>query len=360
MDKIIFTFPCLFLLGLVLTATAKDQFTTTAANNRVVMNGTVPLENSVNSSVSTVPLENSVNSSVSTVPLENSVNSSVSSVPQGNSSSNNSSVDPKYNNETNVMLPTTSVSSIPSFTEKDSKNHTETVATTSSTSTQTGSTPKPTTRSTTSKVATTLTSRGPISTRHVPQLSSGSNKGLIVFWIFFIVIVVLIVFFFIRKKLKEKSITLHSRQEDLPLSAADQDVVFDNSPTTKEMQTFTPVDLDSTEVLVEYTAETKDGEVDGDPPPPASPADKPGDVAPEGAVAPGDVALGGAVAPGDVPPSTLGVETDDELAVSNKTSVESVNVNDDDNTNNNNIRTTSTRGRAISSSFSDVPLDNPA
>ncbi|XP_014064920.1 mucin-5AC isoform X1 [Salmo salar] len=181
-----------------------------------------------------------------------------------------------------------------------------------------------------------------------PSARKSPHIGLIILIVIIITSCVLVAAcFFTKKTSRRYSVDLRDRHEDLPLSTVDPDAVFDNSSTQKGMDTFTAVDLSSTEVLVKGSeGERADRENISDSPPPASPVDKPDDGA-----------------PGDVAPEAPAGETDDENTVSNKTSVESVEANE--NNNNNTITTarmasTSPRGRAMTSSFSEVPLDNPA
>ncbi|XP_031684211.1 rho GTPase-activating protein gacJ isoform X1 [Oncorhynchus kisutch] len=181
-----------------------------------------------------------------------------------------------------------------------------------------------------------------------PSARKSPHIGLIIFIVIIITACVLgATCFFTKKTSRRYSVDLRDRHEDLPLSAADHDAVFDNSSTQKGMDTFTAVDLNSTEVLVKGSeGERADSEKISDYPPPASPVDKPDDGA-----------------PGDVAPEAPVGETDDENTVSNKTSVESVEANESNNNNTSitaRIASTTPRGRAMTSSFSEVPLDNPA
>ncbi|XP_055769205.1 uncharacterized protein LOC129845341 [Salvelinus fontinalis] len=175
-----------------------------------------------------------------------------------------------------------------------------------------------------------------------PSARKSPHIGLIIFIVIIITACVLgAACFFTKKTSRRYSVDLRDRHEDLPLSTADPDAVFDNSSTQKGMDTFTAVELNSTEVLVKGSeGERADSEKISDYPPPASPVDKP-----DGA-------------PGDVAPEAPVGETDDENTVSNKTSVESVEANE--NSNNNTISTARIVGRTMTSSFSEVPLDNPA
>ncbi|XP_071025360.1 rho GTPase-activating protein gacJ-like [Oncorhynchus clarkii lewisi] len=180
-----------------------------------------------------------------------------------------------------------------------------------------------------------------------PSARKSPHIGLIIFIVIIITACVLgAACFFTKKTSRRYSVDLRDRHEDLPLSTADPDAVFDNSSTQKGMDTFTAVDLNSTEVLVKGSeGERADSEKISDSPPPASPVDKP-----DGA-------------PGDVAPEAPAGETDDENTVSNKTSLESVEANESNNNNTSitaRIASTTPRGRAITSSFSEVPLDNPA
>ncbi|XP_010886614.2 uncharacterized protein LOC105020944 isoform X2 [Esox lucius] len=300
MDNILFPFPCLIvLLGLVLTSmtTAQNNITTTISPTKLINH------------------------------TGNQVNSTINPV------------DTAQSNDTTTTLPTNS-GSPNTTTEKDDDKSTNISTTTSQQLTQNGNTSHPSggIRSTTpagstkdkelghTKTTTTTTVPTLVPTTSAHRNSTKSKIWLIIL-IIIIAVVLVIVFVQIRKKLKRKSMDLPSRQEDVPLSTHDHDVAFDSSPAPKEMQTFTAVDLDSTEALVEDSPGTKeDGGNSSDLPPPPGSVDKPHDVAPT-KLAPEHGALG-------VPEG----ETDDELAVSNKTSVESVAVNDDNNNNNNNIR----------------------
>nr|XP_046164981.1 mucin-5AC-like isoform X2 [Oncorhynchus gorbuscha] len=181
-----------------------------------------------------------------------------------------------------------------------------------------------------------------------PSARKSPHIGLIIFIVIIIAACLLgLICFFTKKTSRRYSVDLRDRHEDLPLSTADPDAVFDNSSTQKGMDTFTAVDLNSTEVLVKGSEGERDSEkISDSDPPPASPVDKPD----EGA-------------PGDVAPEAPVGETDDENTVSNKTSVESVEANESNNNNTSitaRVASTTPRGRAMTSSFSEVPLDNPA
>ncbi|XP_070971220.1 rho GTPase-activating protein gacJ-like [Oncorhynchus clarkii lewisi] len=329
MDKMQLTFPCLtVLLGLVLASTTTAQTqpvnptvtqptsASNPANNTATLGHTTVVDNNhltlsaINPNLTDLIFDN--------VPITNSTGRPNHTVTTPLKTSSDASPGPTY---------------WPSPMDvSTSKPPAEASSTTASTS-----------------VASTTENRGLTGTAQPkPSARKSPHIGLIIFIVIIITACVLgATCFFTKKTSRRYSVDLRGRHEDLPLSTADPDAVFDNSSTQKGMDTFTAVDLNSTDVLVKGSeGERADSEKISDSPPPASPVDKPDDGA-----------------PGDVAPEAPVGETDDENTVSNKTSVESVEANESNNNNTSitaRIASTTPRGRAITSSFSEVPLDNPA
>ncbi|XP_045572529.1 mucin-5AC isoform X2 [Salmo salar] len=327
MDKIHFTFPCLIVLsGLVLASTTTAQ--------------TQPVNPTVTQPTSASNPANDTATPGHAMAVDNNdltfsaITPSLPDLIFDNGSITNSTGRP--NHTVTTPLKTSSdaspgPTSWPSPMEVSTSKH---PAEASSTTTSTSAT------STTKNTGLAGTAQPKPSARKSPHI------GLIIFIVIIITACVLVAACFITKKTSRRySLDLRGGHEDLPLSTAGPDAVFDNSSTQKGMDTFTAVDLSSTEVLVKGSEGERDSEKISDDAPPASPVDKPDDGA-----------------PGDVAPEAPAGETDDENTVSNKTSVESVEANE--NNNNNTIPTarinSTPRGRAMTSSFSEVPLDNPA
>ncbi|XP_064782552.1 uncharacterized protein si:dkey-27h10.2 isoform X2 [Oncorhynchus masou masou] len=323
MDKIQLTFPCLtVLLGLVLASTTTAQ--------------TQPVNTTVNQPTSASDQANNTATPGHTTTVDNN-NLTLSAI--------------------TPSLPDLIFDNVPITNSTGRLNHTVTTPLKTSSDASPGptswpspmdvSTSKPPAEASSTTASTSATSttenRGLAGTAQPkPSARKSPHIGLIIFIVIIITACVLgAACFFTKKTSRRYSVDLRDRHEDLPLSAADPDAVFDNSSTQKGMDTFTTVDLNCTEVLVKGSEGERDSEKISDYPPHASPVDKPDDGAP------GDVAPAG--------------ETDDENTVSNKTSMESVEANK----NNNNtsitarIASTTPRGRAMTSSFSEVPLDNP-
>ncbi|XP_038837705.1 uncharacterized protein LOC120035027 [Salvelinus namaycush] len=317
MDKIQFTFPCLIvLLGLVLAST------TTAQTQPV--NPTVTQPTSANDTATpghtTAVDNNDLTLSAITPSLPDLI---FDNVPITNSTGrpNHTVTTPLKTSSDASPGPTSWPSTMDVSTSKPPAEASSTTASTTATST-------------TKNTGLAGTAQPKPSARKSPHI------GLIIFIVIIITACVLgAACFFTKKTSRRYSVDLRDRHVDLPLSTADPDAVFDNSSTQKGMDTFTAVELNSTEVLVKGSeGERADSEKISDYPPPASPVDKPDDGA-----------------PGDVAPEAPVGETDDENTVSNKTSVEA-----NENSNNNTITTARIVGRAMTSSFSEVPLDNPA
>ncbi|XP_064880987.1 uncharacterized protein LOC115118634 isoform X2 [Oncorhynchus nerka] len=324
MDKMQLTFPCLtVLLGLVLASTTTAQ--TQPVNPTVTQptSASDPANNTATPGHTTVVDNNNLTLSAITPNLTDLI---FDNVPITNSTGrlNHTVTTPLKTSSDASPGPTTWPSPIDVSTSKPPAETSSTTASTSATST-------------TENRSLAGTAQPKPSARKSPHI------GLIIFLVLIIAACVLgAACFFTKKASRRYSVDLRDRHEDLPLSTADPDAVFDNSSTQKGMDTFTAVDLNITEVLVKGSEGERDSEKISDYPPPASPVDEPDDGA-----------------PGDVAPEAPAGETDDENTVSNKTSMEA-------NKNNNNtsitarIASTTPRGRAMTSSFSEVPLDNPA
>ncbi|KAJ8000693.1 hypothetical protein DPEC_G00183010 [Dallia pectoralis] len=268
MDNIIFRFLCpIVLLGLVLTSTIIAQNTTATSTSATVL--TINTGNKVNSKTTVEP-DKSVGlteSGANTKDLKN--------IDGGRNISESIEQDKKQNNDTIILTATSSMHN--GSTTNLSGGNTTTI-------------PARITK-TTFSVKPTATTKKPVQTSALATSTIQSKASKVsgsrqkAFWITFLVLVLLVLLvmaiFHTRKKLKRKSMDLSNRQEDVPLSCHEQDVVFDNSAAPKEMQTFTAVDLNSTEALVDDSSGTQaDGGVSTNPAPPSSPADKPNDVAP--------------------------------------------------------------------------------
>ncbi|KAM8771450.1 uncharacterized protein AB9X84_008179 [Acanthopagrus schlegelii] len=339
-----------FILGLVVASATADE--ATASNTSTSALGVPAYPSSVNDS-SPITVAATNDSDINRTSSNPSVSNDTSSVNVTNTDNTNNT-----DSTNSTDAPSTTKGNDTSNVDQVSQSTTPTAKPESPGPPEI--TPTPTTMKDKENTTPTLTSK-----------TSGDKTGIIILIVIILVaFVVGLVCFFAKKRGRRYSVDFTSRPDEanIPLSTIDPEVPADAAPQNG-LQTFASTETETAaeegkepeepaekpEVKDEPKAEADKSAVDPSaesaalPPPPDSSDDKPKeDVAEESLPPP--------PAPAPVEP-TVEEKTDDEGAVSNKTSVESLKETNENNSNNSDF---SQQGDTKSDNiFWDIPLNSP-